>query len=146
MWGSGIFANFVIGLVWITTKIECIMKKLTTMMMCAAMTMAMTACGDKAKTNDETQVEVDKEVVLTPEDMTETEQLKADLQAVMDQIRSAQSLQDIEAMNAPLDSALKAIGERVEASPELQQAIQELGDEYNFDKVMEMKMNELLQK
>lgn len=124
------------------------MKKLTMIVMTAAMAFAMTACGNKTPEAPAAEaVEAATEVVETAAaELSEVDQVKADLKAVLDKVRAAKTMEDINALNDEVTQKMKEIAEKVEANPELQKMLEALGDEYSFEKVMDEKTKELLKK
>ena len=125
------------------------MKKLSMVIMSTAIALAFTACGNKAadaSANEEAKDSVEAAAEPVAEAKTETEQLKEDMQEILDQIRAAKTMAELEAVGKDLDPKIRDLGQKINGNPELEKFVESLGDDFNLDKVMEKKMEELLKK
>lgn len=121
------------------------------LVMTAAMAFAFAACGNKAEkpaageAADSAKEKVEA-AAEAPAELSPAEEVKAELKSCLDKIRAVKSMEELDAVTKEIDAKFSEIDKKIKANPEIEKALETLGDEYNFDKVMEDKMKELLKK
>lgn len=115
--------------------------------MTAAIAFAFAACGNKkadATSAEEAKDTVEAAAETASEALSENEQIKAEMQEIFDKIRAAKSMDELETIGKELDPKFKEITDKIKENPELEQFVASLGDDFNFEKVMDKKIAEFL--
>lgn len=129
------------------------MKKLTIIVMAAAMTFALTSCKDKAPQTSASEATETAAPEATPDNAeapeaadglsTEAQKIVDEVEAFKAKVEACKTMEDFEALSKD-DAAIKAVQKTLEETPALLKELQDKNIDINIESIMDKKIQELM--